>query len=119
MCAVADYFDKQVIVARLKTVSGDRRAFSTTATVEMGIQEMDRQERRELENIQDRAWIGYFSPDDVDNIEEGDKLILNITGDRKGRTREYKVVEKTEKMYDFASDTVRHVEIIFVEYSKS
>lgn len=106
---IKDFMDKTVVVSRLKTVAGNRRRFNTTATVDIHIQEQDIQERRELDNVQDRTWIGYFSIDDSDSIQKGDKITVGGI--------DYKVVEKTPKDYAFANN--QHVEILFVEYSKS
>ena len=106
--AIQRFFDHEVIIYRLKTVSGNLKAFNTTATVEMAIQEMDRQTRTELEINQERAWIGYFDIAVEEMIKEGDKIV-----DDNGTV--YKVVEKTMKDYGIN----QHVEIIFVDFDNT
>lgn len=103
-----NYLDKTVVVSRLKTVSGNRRGFNTTATVDIHVQEMDQEAIRELDMVQSRAWIGYFSINDAESIKEEDQITLD------GKT--YKVISKTDKDYGFSSN--QHVEIIFTEYTK-
>lgn len=99
------FFDKTILVARLETVSGSRRSFTTTATVDGALQEADRQSRIQLDLTQDRAWVAYT---DIDaGILKGDRLTIE--------SKAYKVVEVTEKDYGIN----QHLELILIEYSAS
>lgn len=101
------FFNKRILVQKLKSVSGNRRSFNTTATAEGAIQSLDRQARvaRDLV-ISDRAWIGYFGLEMEDLIVEGAKLI-----DSDGV--EYKVQEITKKDYGIN----QHLEVILLEFN--
>ena len=90
----------------MKAVSGSRKAFCTTATIDCGIQEMDRAAATQIDMVQDRAWIAYF-PLEAD-VKEGDL----IQDDASGRT--YKVLETTDKDYYSASN--QHKEVILVDH---
>lgn len=105
---ILKFLDKEVVVLRLKDVVGSRRNYTTTATVDIHVQEMDKEAIRELDMVEDRAWIGYFSIDDAEKIKEQDQLILS--------GKKYKVISKTEKDYEFSGN--QHVEVIFIEYTK-
>ena len=99
------FFDKSVIVMRLKDVDGVRKNFTTTATVDGAVQELDQEARTELGLAEDRGWIAYFDIADEHKFEEGDKII--------GSGEVYKVISKTKKDYGIN----QHIEIIMVEYN--
>lgn len=105
---IKDFFNKSVVVFRMKAVTGNKRNFTTTATVDVAIQELDKNATRELDQVKDRAWQCYFDIEDENKIKEGDKIV-----DSYGI--EYKVQEKTIKDYGIN----QHVDVILVEYSKS
>jgi hypothetical protein len=66
------FFDQDVIIKRLSTVSGHRKAFQSTATVEGCVQELSRGARQRLGILEERTWIAWF---DVDtDIQEGDRI---------------------------------------------
>lgn len=103
---IRSFFDKTVVVLRLKSLGGGKKAMNTTATVDMAIQELDRQDRSEMEIVQDRAWQAYFDIEDDNRIVEGDKIV-------DGYGTEYKVIEKTRKDYGVN----QHIEVILIEYN--
>jgi hypothetical protein len=104
---IARFFDREVIVSRLKTVSGNKKAFSTTATVDTHIQEASPEARTALGIVEERAWVAYF---DVDaTIKEGDKLVDSYT------SRQYRVREVTLKDYHFATN--QHLEVLLEEFN--
>lgn len=100
------FFDKTVVVMRLKDVDSVKSNFNTTATVDGAIQELDQEARTEFGLSEDRAWIGYFDIEDDANLKEGDKITLSGV--------DYKVIEKTKKDYGIN----QHIEIIMVEYAE-
>ena len=102
---VRDFFDKTVIVSRLKDIGGGKKNITTTATVNCALQELDRQARAEIDMVQDRGWIGYFDIDDVDNVKEGDDIV-----DGNGVT--YTVLETTRKDYGIN----QHLEVILIDH---
>lgn len=84
------FFNQEIIVKRLKTSSGDKQRFSSTATVEGHIQELDERSRGKLDVVADKVFKAWF-PVDTD-IHEGDKIVDNF-----GVT--YDVVEVILKTY--------------------
>jgi len=102
--SIRRFFDQNVTVRRLRTISGDRKAYQATATVESHIQELDSEARQVLGILEGRGWTAWFSPD-VD-IKEGDRIT-----DEKGVV--YIVREVTVKDYSFGVN--QHTEVILVE----
>ena len=103
---IARFFDKTVVVRRLRSTGvNNRTGFQATATVDGAIQELDRQKRTAMGIDQERAWIGYF--DIETDINAGD----HITRQDDGRT--FKVIEATKKDYGIN----QHLEVMFTEYN--
>lgn len=99
------FFDKQVIIKRLKTISGNRKNFVATATAEGAIQELDREGRVKLGLVnEERIWIGWFDLDE--DIHEGD----TITDEQGVR---YNVREVTRK--DYGAN--QHLQILMAEHN--
>ena len=102
--SIRRFFDQDVIISRMRTVSGDREAFSSTATVDGHIQELDRTATTKLGIAEERGWIAWF---DVDaDIKEGDEL-----QDEAGKT--YEVREITKK--DYGANC--HLQVILEEHN--
>lgn len=71
--SIQRFFTQHIQIRRLSVVSGNKKAFQATATVDGHIQEMSREARQKLGIIEERTFIAWF---DVDNIvQEGDTLI--------------------------------------------
>ncbi len=87
--SIQQYFTKDGILRRLKTVDGRKKAFEATATVDGHLQEMDRRARQKLGILEERAW--YWWCDIETNIIEGETI--QIEG------KVYKVIEVTIKDY--------------------
>ena len=104
---IARFFGKSIIVSRLKTVSGDRKAFSSTATVDAHIQEVDPAARQALGIVEERAWVAYM--DVEEDVQEGDRI-----QDEKSGTV-YRVREITKKDYIGASN--QHLEVLMEEFN--
>ena len=102
---IGRFFDKDVDVARLTTVTGNKIAYTTVATIKMAIQELNKFSRPELNLQKGRIWIGYTGIENDDNILDDDRLI-------DGHGTVYKIIERTRKDYG----TNQHVEILFVKY---
>ncbi len=101
------FFDQDIVVSRLRVLGGDRRGYSSTATVEGHIQELDTEARQALGIIEERGWTAYF---DVNtDINEQDRLT-----DENGVV--YVVREITKKDYGFAVNT--HLEVILMEQNE-
>lgn len=102
---IANFFDKTVVIRRLRDVTGtNKRSYQATATADGAIQELDRADRIAIGFVTERAWIAYF---DLEvNISEGD-LITDGNGKR------YKVIEATLKDYGIN----QHLEVILSEYN--
>lgn len=101
---IKDFFGKTIVVRRLKTVSGYKKAFRATATVDCAIQELDARARMERGILEGRAWVAYFDIDE--SIEEGDSITDS-------NSVVYKVREVTQKDYGMN----QHLEIVMEEYN--
>lgn len=103
---IAHFFDRNVVIRRLKDVSGtDRRSLQATATVEGAIQELDRAARSQQGILEERAFMAWF---DVDlDIKEGDVLTDQANGNR------YEVKEVTIKDYGIN----QHKEVLLIEHN--
>jgi len=101
-----DFLEKQVIIARLKTVSGNRKSFISTATATVAFQELDKRATTEIDMVQDRAWIMYAAIEDDYKIQEGDRITLSGVN--------YIVLEKTKK--DYMGSPNMHLEVILVDH---
>ena len=103
---IAQFFDKTVVVRRLKSISGtDKQRYEATATADGAIQEMDRTARVKQGLLDERAWIAYFDIEAV--IAEGDTITRQDDG------KLFKVLEVTKKDYGIN----QHLEVIIVEYN--
>lgn len=103
---IARFFDQYVVIQRLRTISGNRKAFQSTATVEGHIQSLDSRTRQALGIIEERPWVGYFPVDAP--VREGD-VVTDEDGVR------YEVREVTVKDYHFGIN--QHTEVVLVEQS--
>ena len=88
--SIQRFFNQSILIKRLGTVSGYKKAFQSTATVDGHIQEMDRTAAEKVGIVEQRAWISWFEPDCI--IKEGD-----IVEDEHGT--QYRVTEITLKDY--------------------
>jgi len=98
------FFTKAVIIRRLRTLTGRKKAFQSTATVYSHIQSLSREARQRLGILEERAWILWT--DTESNINEGDLAIDEYN-------KEYKVREVTKKDYGVN----QHLEVILEEPS--
>ena len=96
------FFTKQIVIRRLSTVSGNKKAFQSTATVEGHLQEMDKEARQRMGILEERTWIAWF--DIEEDIREGDRLV-----DEYGT--EYLATEVTKKDYGVN----QHLQVILQE----
>ena len=99
---ISRFFDENVVIRRLRTVSGNRKSFQATATVEAHIQEATQETRAALGILEERAWVAWLSEDA--EIEEGDE----VTG---ADGKVYHVREITLKDYGIN----RHQEVLLEE----
>lgn len=103
--SIAEFFDKTVVIRRLRDVAGtDRRSYQATATADCAIQEQDRQDRIASGFVSERTWIAYF--DLEQGINEGDILTDSLA-------KRYKVIEVTRKDYGINV----HLQVILIEYN--
>jgi len=103
--SIRRFFDQDVIIRRLSTISGNRKAYQTTATVEGHIQGLDDEAKQALGIIEEKVWKAWFEVDT--DIQENDTL----TGDD---GKEYKIREIVTKDYGIN----QHKEVILVEQNE-
>lgn len=103
---IARFFDKTFIVHRLKTISGNKKAFQSTATVDGHFQEWDNEKRQTLGAIAERGWVFFCELEEP--VYEGDKLIDALTN------TPYLVKEITKKDYGIN----QHLEVMLLEFKQ-
>ena len=102
--AIRRFFDQNVVIQRLSTVSGNKKALQTTATVAGHIQSLDIEARQALGILEEKAWKAWFAVDAP--IKEGDQL-TDENGVR------YSVREIVTKAYGIN----QHREVILEEFN--
>lgn len=102
LMSISRFFDENIVIRRLKTISGQRKSFQATATVEAHIQESSPEARQILGILEERAWVAWMAEES--EIEEGDQ----VTG---ADGKVYHVREITIKDYGIN----RHREVLLVE----
>jgi hypothetical protein len=102
---IAKFFDKTVVIRRLRTLSGNKKAFQATATADGAIQEMDRYARAKMGIVDERGWIAWF--DIETDIKAGDVITRQDTGEL------LKVLEATQKDYGIN----QHLEVMLVGHN--
>lgn len=103
------FFDKTIVVRRLKTVSGSKRAFQATATVVGHYQNIDIKYRNNEEGgIGAQTYKAWFDIDE--DIQSGDQLTDDNTGDK------FRVIEVEKMGGDFGLQT-EHLEVIMEKYT--
>jgi len=105
MSSIKRFFDQDITVRRLKTISGYEKGFQGTATVEGHIQELDQRARQLQGIVEEKAWEAWFAVDT--DIREGDMLT-----DEKGYT--FKVQEIVKKDYGIN----QHLQVILLEFNE-
>lgn len=99
------FFDRDVIIARLRNTSGIKRAMSTTATVDGHIQNLSNDIAQKLGIVEEEVWRGWFDEDS--DIKVGDKLTDQLTG------VEYRVRMIIRRQYGIN----QHKEVILVNFN--
>lgn len=99
------FFDENIIIRRLKTISGNKKAYQATATVEAHIQEASPEARQMLGIVEERAWVAWMAVDA--EIEEGDR-VFGADG------KVYQVREITTKDYGIN----QHREVLLEEQNE-
>lgn len=89
-------FDREIIVRRSKTISGYKKGFSSTATVEGHMQPVGNDTREGLPNVDTKEHV-LFCPVDA-NIKKGDKLEVKIK-DSTGFVRDTQYFHVTSVQY--------------------
>jgi len=105
--SIHKFFTEDIVIQRLKTTSGNKKTFQSTATVDGHIQELDRQARQKLGIIEEKVWEAWVDIDE--DIQEGDRMINedNVI---------FFVKEVAKK--DYGSNTVNHLQLILLEASE-
>lgn len=103
------FLNKTVVVRRLRTVSGNRRAYYATATVDCEYQNIDDVQFNSLEGIAAKTYKAWFPPEE--NIREGDQLTDEETGKR------FKVLT-VERLGQGMGLQAEHIEIIMSKFTE-
>lgn len=105
--SIQGFFDQDITVTRLSSVSGEKIAYSEVATVRGHIQELDAEARQALGIIEERAWQAWLGVDT--DVVEQDRLT-----DEAGTV--YVVREITKKDYKFGINT--HLNVLLEEQNE-
>lgn len=73
MKTITHLFNHQLVVQRLRTTSGYKKAFQSTATVDGMLQEKYQEAVPRLGIIESRAFIAWVDIDE--DIQEGDRIV--------------------------------------------
>lgn len=103
---IARFFDQNIIVRRLSTVSGNKKTYATTATVSGHLQKLGREARVKQDIIDENAYIAWFQVDT--DIQEGDRLTEQATG------KEFIAQEINNRTYGVN----QHLEVLLTEKSE-
>ncbi len=103
--SISRFFDREVVVRRLRTTSGNKQSFQSTATVEGHTQELDERSRQLQGIVEEKAWEAWFFEDAP--IQEGDQIT-----DERGTV--YQVREIVIKDYGIN----RHLQVILIEINE-
>lgn len=99
------FFDETIVIRRFKTLSGNKKIYQATATVEAHIQEASPDARQVLGILEERAWVAWMPIES--EIEEGDR-VYGADG------KVYQVREKTIKDYGIN----QHTEVLLQEQNE-
>lgn len=100
-----------VIVRRLKTTSGNKKAFEATATVVCNIQSYGFQARQKMEGVNGKLYKAWFEANQ--DIQENDQL-QKVNATNNGP--KYRVLE-VERLGQGLGLMSEHLEIIMMEYN--
>lgn len=90
MKSITHLFTHEIIIKRLRSTSGHKRAFQSTATVDGHVQERIKEAIPRLGIIEERTFEAWFDIDE--DVREGDKIIDHLG-------REFYVKTATKKDY--------------------
>ena len=93
---------QDIVIRRYKTVSGNRKAFSSTATIDGMVQNVVQNKTTLQGIITERKWVAYFDLDE--NVLVGDQVIDDDN-------KKFLVKEVTRK--DYGINT--HLEVLLIE----
>jgi len=102
------FLNKSVVVRRLRTTTGNKRAFYATATVECEIQNIDDVQINSMQGIASKTYKAWFDPEQT--IQEGDVLTDQGTG------KKYRVIG-VERLGQGLGLQAEHLEIIMTKYT--
>jgi hypothetical protein len=103
--SISHLFTKDIVICRYSTVTGNRKSFQATATVEGMIQNKDVRKSTLQGIIEDRQWIAYLEIDC--DIKIGDQII-----DKYGK--KFSVMDFSKKDYGIN----QHIEAILDEVNE-
>lgn len=101
------FFTTPLVIRRLKTVSGNKKTYRATATVEADVRSLDREARQRLGITEENVWVAYFSAEGF-AIEIGDR-VFGPDG------KVYKVLDVIPKTYEYGIN--QHREVLLIEYN--
>jgi hypothetical protein len=99
--AIHDFFDKTFMVRRMKVVSGNKKAYVSTMTIEGHMQDQGDSNDQEYFGAYTAAYKAWIDP--YVTIREGDKI-------RTSDGLNYEVMKVNKKEYSFAENV--HQELI-------
>jgi len=100
---LVDFFNKTIIIRRLKTTGTGKRNLSATATVDGTYQNIDQDESASIEGVSGKTYKGWFEINT--DIQAGDVLTDQSTG------KQFRVMSIEKKADNYGLET-DHLEVI-------
>ena len=101
---ITHLFNHNLVIQRYRTVSGYKKAFQSTATVEGMLQNLSREKAQQLGILTERTYIAYV--DISEDVRIGDRISYD--------DKLYLVKERTKK--DYGINT--HLELILIDVNE-
>lgn len=105
---LASFFNKSVIVRRLKTSSGSKKSFLATATADTHYQNIQDEDSLVKEGVPSKSYKAWFDPGE--DIQSGDELQDAVSGTR------FRVVQ-VENISDGFGLEAEHLEVIMTKHT--
>jgi hypothetical protein len=102
------FFNKSVVVRRLRTVSGNKKAYYATSTADCTYQNLSAVESDSLEGVASKRYKAWFEI--AEDVQPGDILTDTAT------SKQFRVLE-TEKLAEDMGLLTEHLEVIMERYT--
>lgn len=106
MTILTHLLSKTIIISRLATVSGFKKAYTTTTACSANMQPLSASKTQLIDGVMGKTYVIYA--DGTIDIQEGDRIRENVTG-KLYRVRTGGVSRRTEGSIDYLEVTVEEI----------